>query len=283
VIRVLDVKSLKLGGEIAANGPLAALSQMENELAWIILDHAKLNHNISREQFKERSRKVPNDAYAAFIRGLMSTEEDEQVRLYRRAVELYPSFPEAQHYLGRYLYRLGDCQGTVRHLGLASDYRPAFLENQFIIGNCSMKLSDLATAQHAYLALLALKPSAHTLNNLALARLKSGDIDVAIADLVRAHDMDKADSTIEMNLAVARYLQGNLPEARALLEELDHSHPDRSVVQYLLSLILRKQGENDRADGLLAQSRSLDPGVEGMGQIDPRNLVRAFTVWDEQK
>lgn len=283
VIRVLDVKSLKLGGEIAANGPLSALAQMENELAWIILDHAKLNQGISRDKYKEKSRTIPNDAYAAFIRGWIAPEEDEQVRFFRKSVELYPAFPEAHHYLGRYLHRIGDCQGAVRHLGLASEYRAAYLEDQFIIGNCSMKLNDQATAQRAFLALLAVKQSAHALNNLALARLKSGDIGLAIQDLVRAHEMDAADSTIELNLAVAQYLKGNLPAARILLEELDHSHPDRSVIQYLLSLILRQQGDIDRANGLLAKSRSLDGGVEGMGQVDPRNFVRAFTAWEDGK
>lgn len=52
-MRVLDIKTLKLSGEITANGPLSALPQMENELAWMLLTNAGLERAGSRGGFSK--------------------------------------------------------------------------------------------------------------------------------------------------------------------------------------------------------------------------------------
>jgi hypothetical protein len=48
-VRVLDLMTLKLSGEIVANGPVSATPQMENELAWLILSNVGLDRGGTRE------------------------------------------------------------------------------------------------------------------------------------------------------------------------------------------------------------------------------------------
>jgi len=74
-LRILDVKNLKLGGEISANGPISAMPQMENELAWLILGNTGLQKGITREDFSRRMRRIPSAAYAPFIQVLMQAAE----------------------------------------------------------------------------------------------------------------------------------------------------------------------------------------------------------------
>ncbi len=279
-LRVLDVKSLKLGGEIIANGPLAALPQMENELAWLLLSNSGLDGTYPREKFRERVRTVPNAAYAVFVQSLSSSDQTEQIDLLLKAVLIHPDFPEAQSQLGRYYYLQGDCSQTIRHLSKVGARRTSFLEDQFLVGNCHLKQNEFEQAIHAYATILAFTESAQALNNSAVASLLNGDSTLAGQSLVEARNLAKSDPTIALNLAIVRHLQGNEGAARSLLEELDRTHSDRGMVQYLLNLVLSAQGEHDKASDALAQAKRLGTDPEKLRAQDPKSWTRLFSSWD---
>jgi hypothetical protein len=104
-IRILDVKNLKLSGEMAANGPLSAMSQMENELGWLILSNTGLQKGLSREDFSRRRRKIPNAEYASFIQSFSAAGRNEQMRLLQKTVNGFKEFPEAHFYLARLYFQ----------------------------------------------------------------------------------------------------------------------------------------------------------------------------------
>ena len=66
-LRVLDLKSMRLSGPIVANGSAAALPQLENELAWVILSARRPQRSHLAGEFRARTRAIPNKAYAYFI------------------------------------------------------------------------------------------------------------------------------------------------------------------------------------------------------------------------
>ncbi len=74
-LAVLDTRTLKTGGRITGNGSLAALPQIENDLAWLILSNNGLSGGLSREQFRLRARTMPNSAYARHVAGLLNKKE----------------------------------------------------------------------------------------------------------------------------------------------------------------------------------------------------------------
>lgn len=74
-LTVLDARSLRIGGGITGNGPLAALPQIENDLAWLILANNGLNGSLSREKFRLKARTTPNSAYARYVIDLTARNE----------------------------------------------------------------------------------------------------------------------------------------------------------------------------------------------------------------
>jgi hypothetical protein len=69
-LQVLTMDKINLSGEISATGPLAMLAQMENELAWMILQNNGLESSISREVFRERTRRSDLSEFADHIDSL---------------------------------------------------------------------------------------------------------------------------------------------------------------------------------------------------------------------
>ncbi len=279
-LHVLDMKSLKLGGELAAGGPMETLPQMENELAWGILDSSGLNAVYSRQKFIERTRAIPNAAYAAFIQGLSRSEPDEQISLFKKAVGLYPDFTEANFLLGRYFYRQGDCAGAIQHLEKVGSAHRDYLENQFIVGNCHLKQNENAAAVRAYSTILSFTSSAQVLNNEGVANMRKGDLTLAAQNLVEAHALAPRDPTIGINLALVRHLQGNEPAARDLILELEPLHPNRGMAQYLLSLVLDAQGEKEKSSEASVKAERLGADLNRLRSEDARGLARIFTSWE---
>lgn len=276
-IRVLDTKSMKLSEEIVASGSLESLPGMENELAWSILPHSAATTDFTRDKFRERGREIPNAAYAAFIQSLASVEQDEEIRLLERAVELHPNFPEARYYLGRYYYEQGDYSATIRHLKVVGNRRPSFPEDQFIMGNCYLNLNELDDAVRCYSAVLATIQSAHALNNLGVANTLKGDYPLAVQNLAEALVHSDTDPQITLNLAVARHLQGDESSARALLETLERSHSARGVVQYVLSLVLGSLGETEQSDRALNQAKDLGADPKNLSTEGPKGWMHLFS------
>ncbi len=98
-LRVFHLRTLKLSGEMTANGPLSALPQMENELAWMILSNVGLEKSGTRADFQKRTRKATNEAYACYIQSFGSSSKTSQIRLLKKAIELYRDFPKAHFQL----------------------------------------------------------------------------------------------------------------------------------------------------------------------------------------
>lgn len=278
-LRVLDVKGMKLGEEIVVGGPSIAMPQIENELAWLILTNAGLSKAYSRASFRERTRQIPNPAYACFVRSLSQSEAEEQVKLLSQAIELFPDFPEAHARLGAYYYLQGDCAKSIPHLERAGGRNSVNLDNQFRLGTCFLKQGESEQAIRSFTAVLAFVKSPQVMNNLGVAYLRKGDYTLAAESLIEARNAAHAEPTILTNLALARHLLGDSEGARAILEEVARLDPKRGMVQFMLGLVCRKQGDEERAASAMAQARRMGIDPEKLNAEDPRTWARPFTSW----
>ncbi|NWG13126.1 MAG: tetratricopeptide repeat protein [Acidobacteria bacterium] len=281
-LQVLDLKTMRKGGAVSASGPLSFLSQMENELAFNLISNAGLDPPVSREAFKKRTRTVPNSAFAALIASLESTNEEDQVLALRRAVNLHPSYSEAQFRLGRYYYDSGDCESAIRYLEPARRRPARYLESQFLLGVCYLKKDLAAEAARSFASIVSARPSAAALNNLAVAELRRGDYAVAAEHLLEAQRLSRSDPAVLLNLAILRYLQGNVEAARSLLEQADALQPNRPRVLYLLSGALEACGETEKADEALARARQLGADPAALESEDPRRWCRLSEAFDQR-
>ena len=280
-LRMLDLKTMKLSGEITANGPVSALPQLENELAWLILSDGGHNGALTRADFKARSRAVPDKAYAYFISCLSVTDESQRFNLLQKALEQHRNFPQAAFLLGANSYRSGDCAKAIQQLKTALGGAQYFLEAEFMLGTCYLRQNNPAEAIPALRAIVERGyPAVEVLNNLGVAYLRSGDHALAAQSLVQARRLAKADDlTAGMNLAVLRHMEGDGVALLALLEELVQAHPEQGMLQYLFGRALDSQGQGERAAAARENAAKLGINAEKIAQQDPRTWTRLYTAW----
>jgi Flp pilus assembly protein TadD len=279
VMHVLDLKSMKLGNEITTSGSSIALPQMENELAWEILNQKGLARSVSRDKYRERTRTIPNLPYTYYVRSLGQNDPEARLKLSLKAVEMYSDLPEAQFYLGNHYYKKDDCQRAVRHLQQARTKPPQYLETQFMLGICYAKQGSFSDAARAFSNIIPYARPPEVLNNAGTSYLRAGDFQPAIQYLAEAQSLAKNDAVIAINLAISHHLQGNQAEALAVLSEALKYQPSVGILHYLMGVVLAAQGENARAEAAMQQASQLgiDPGrLRGK---DPRTLAQILPLW----
>jgi tetratricopeptide (TPR) repeat protein len=269
-VRVLDVKALKLGGEMVANGPFTALTQMENELAWLILSNNSLAPAYSRERFQGRTRKVPNTAYAYYVQSFEASGEDDKLHLLLKAVEIYRDFPEAQFRIGSLYFNRGNCGSAIPHLALGRGSKSTQLDGDFMRGTCYIQVDQPTLAIQTLWNLLQVSRSAEVLNNLGVAYLRKGDTALAVSSFMDARNLARTDSTVLLNVSLIRHLQGNDTAARSVLEDAVQLHPKNGMLQFLTGIVLKTQGDNERALAAIAKARELGVNTEKLQAEDPK-------------
>ena len=278
-VRVLDVKGLRMGGDMAANGPLSALPQLENELAWMILTNMGLRAASSREIFQQRTRKIPNAAFAYFVQSWDASNDVDQLNLLLKAVGLHPDFPQAQFQIGRLYYHGGDYARAIPHLALAGGQPGTAMECNFMLGNCYLQKDQVQQAIQAYAPVLQVSRRYEVLNNLGVANLRRGDLEQALSLFLEAGSLARTDATVSLNLAIARHAQGNDNLALAGLEAAVKSHPQNGMLHFVLSYLLKAQGQTDRAADSLGRARRLGINVDKLQLDDSKSWLRPLLTW----
>ncbi|MGD0307655.1 MAG: tetratricopeptide repeat protein [Acidobacteriota bacterium] len=278
-VRVLNLKSLKLGGEHVANGPVAALPQLENELAWVLLSETYPDLKLSREEFRARTRTVPNQPFSDFVGCLSVGDDSERAKRVQKTVELYRDFPQASYLLGEYYFGLGDWARSMQYLQPALKGPQNFLETEFMLGTCYLKLEDPSNAVEAYNSLLSRSQSLEAFNNLGVAYLRKGDFPQAARALSQARGFSESNASVILNLAIANRLRGDEAAALAFLEQAVGAHPDQGMIQYLYSLMLDKRGEPEKAARALDVARKLGIDVEKLPRQDPLTWTQIYLTW----
>jgi hypothetical protein len=262
-LRAFDLHRLGLGGEVAAHGPAAALPEAENELAWNLLATAGLCEKCSREGFRSSTRRIPNNAYAAFIQGLLAPDEDEQVRWMQKAVGLYRGFPQAQYRLGKHFAGAGDCPAAIRHLETVRGDRTLPLDSLIILGTCQLNEAKLDPAVQSLTAYLSFRRDAVALNNAGVAYLRKGDHALAAEYLASARAEAPSNAAILTNMAVLRFVQGNPPALVSLIRESGEAARASGLLQFLLGEGLERMGDGPGAVEAWKRARLLgvDPAA----------------------
>jgi len=278
-LRILNMKSMKLGPGITASGVAASLPQMENQLAWDVLSGLGLSGNIARDEHRRRTRSIPNEAFSLFVRSFSVPDEDERAKMLERAVELHGDYPEAQYRLGRYYFQEGDCAKALSALAVAGREEQFLLHSKFMTGTCYLKQDALPEAIRAYSHVLALARPYEVFNNLAVAYLRQGDYPLAIANLLDARKLSPDDLTIELNLALARHLDGNHQAAREILDQSIRKHPNNGMLRYLLGLVLSDLLDIPGAEAALQQAKSLGADPQKLQSQELKSWARIFSSW----
>jgi len=158
----------------------------------------------------------------------------------------------------------------------------SFLENQFMLGTCYLRLDNLAEAIQAYYAFAARAQSLEVFNNLGVAYLRKGDFPQAVQNLIEARKLAGSDVTVGLNLALLRHLEGDELSALAILEDVVKAHPEQGMVQYLYSVALASRGEQQKAAAALEEAMRLGIEPEKLKRQDPKSWTRVFPTWNRR-
>jgi len=277
-LRILDVKNLKLSGEITANGPMSALAQMENELAWLLLSNTGLQKGVPRQDFSRRTRKIPNVSYASFIQSFNASGRNNQIRLLQKAVEGFREFPEAHLQLGTLYFQLGDWSNALTHLSRGAGEES--MEYEFMLGTCYVQRGQPVQAIQSLSVVLSASRSLRVLNNIGVAYLRNGDITQALNAFIEARNLARSDVTATMNLGIAWHLQGNDAAAATALEGVAKAHPKNGMLQFLLGLVLNRIGEGEKAAAAMTRAKDLGLNIDKLQLEDPKTWCLVHTAWE---
>jgi Flp pilus assembly protein TadD len=141
---------------------------------------------------------------------------DEAIFYYRRAVDLFPEFPEAHSNLGILLASQGDHDGALSEYQTAARLDPELVAAQVNVG---IELAQRGAYDDAYrvlnraVALDSSNPSAHY--NLGLALAARGDADKARQSFETAVRLDPNNADAHNNLGILLAQKGDLSSAIA--------------------------------------------------------------------
>jgi tetratricopeptide (TPR) repeat protein len=277
-VQVLDVKSLKLSGEMIANGPLSVLPQLENELAWMILTNMSLERVATREEFQERTRSVPNSAYALFIQSLSIIDDNKKLRLLLKAVDEHNDFPKAHLQIGRLYYQKDTYDRALLHLSQGYPGNEMSREDAFMLGTCYLMTSQPVEAIRIYEQMLQVSRTFEVLNNIGVAYYRKGNPILGLNALMEAKQLAQKNAAILLNLALARHLQGNDQAALLVLEGAVQLNPKSGMLQYMLGYLLKIKGEDGKAAAANERAKSLGVDFLKLKADDPKSWFRPILI-----
>jgi Flp pilus assembly protein TadD/SAM-dependent methyltransferase len=206
----------------------------------------------------------------------------EAAQLYRGLVARSPDHPDATHFLGLCLVRLGKREEGRQLLERSVRLAPGnamFRQNYAVV---LLEGGDLAAAERELREIVVLEPAnAGAANNLGYCLLERGDVEGAIAALTRSVAADARNPMAHNNLGNALRAKA---EPRAALESYRCAvalAPGFADAHYNLAMALRDLGD---ARGALEAARAAmhcAPGQRPAWQLFAQLLAPLrFTAWD---
>ena len=281
-VRLIDMKTMKQGSEFTVSGTTATLPVMENELAWMIYSSVAQTRALSREQFRERMRRVPNSAYAGYIESLNVFGENQQIQLLEKAIKEHADFAEARFRIGRIYYQKRDYARALPHVEYGRKLPGGRFQSDFMIGTCRLQLGEITQAIEEYTRLLSLTVHVAAMNNLAIAHIRNGDNVLALRVLTDALAQYPDDPAIFINLAIANYLAGNVPVAIKSVEDAVSSYPGNGMLYFLSSFLMNEDGNEDRASADMSQAARFGVDVDRLLSEEPKAWMRVILNWMEE-
>jgi len=198
---VLDVTGLKLDAPLEQQGDMARLPDMINHLAWKVTRQIDPTYAVEESTFVAADRKLPSDAFADYIQGLVADAPPQRVQDLRDAVRLDPNFAPAWLALGRAYFANQDYEQAAATLGHLSKNDPNALEADFYRGLACFYTGNYRVAEDAFAFVSTRLPLPEVVNNQGVAASRRGkDAGALFQQAVTA---DPRDPDYHFNLAVA--------------------------------------------------------------------------------
>jgi Tfp pilus assembly protein PilF len=195
------------------------------------------------------------DANESYIRGLMSGNPEQRMKLFTQAAKLDDHFSQPNFQLGRMLFLRKDYKTAAQWLEKVTKNDSHFEEASFLLGICRYQQGDFDSAARQFRTVLADLPLNEVYNNLGAALSRRND-PAAGENFKKALEGDDGDPDYWFNLGYFLWKQGKFSEAAEKFRAaLDRSREDQEATAML--------GRCIKMDG----PRPGDPRSEGRERI----------------
>jgi tetratricopeptide (TPR) repeat protein len=262
-LSILDLKNNQLGPSIKESGSLEELQDVAGRLAWHALKYLAPDFFLTLDAFLHQFPAIPNIALENYVRGLMETDRNLQIRFFRQADKAYPNYPDAIFQLGRSYYQLKDYATSVLWLQRLTRVNKNTSAARFLLGLDHLYLRNYDKALNELQQLSETFPLNEVLCNLGIALSFRGMTEKAEAAFQRALEGDPSDADFLFNLAYHLWRSGNFAEAVTALKTLVEQDRQDGEAYYLLFKCEQALGKTAEAKTAYTQAKELAPRVEG--------------------
>ncbi len=252
--RLLDLQHMRPGPEYRESGALADLSLLQQKLAWQFV-HLLAPQSATTEQAFLASRPpVRTDAVESYIRGLLATAPDQQMKLFTQAARLDSRFSQPCFQLGRILFGHKSYKESAQWLERVTRGDSHYMEARYLLGICRYYAGEFEPAVKLFQEVAAEVPLNEVYNNLGAAQLRRND-NAAVANFRKALEGDEADPDYWFNVGYALWKQGDFQTAAANFRAVLARTPDDMEATILLGRCLRREGPTSSDTKLAGRER----------------------------
>ncbi|HEY7307488.1 MAG TPA: tetratricopeptide repeat protein [Bryobacteraceae bacterium] len=236
----LDLRKLHQGPDLSEAGKLSDLSRLEQHLAWQSLKYLDPGTNRPLEDFLSPRKFTRVDAEESYIRGLLSTSQDQQQKWFAQALALDPRFVSPAFELGKLFLRRKDYRQALQWLGRVPDSDSRYPDARFKMGLSAYAAGEYSAAANYFRDVLKQFPMNEVYNNLGAAESQL-NMPAAAGEFRHALDGDPNDSVYLFNLGAALLRAGSFDEAAKRLQGVLDRNADDQETQQLLDHARRRE------------------------------------------
>lgn len=254
-VHVIDLKKLHEGPGFTNDGPLENLSQMETQLAWMILHRLAPESAPSEEAFLHDRAPVRVEAMENYVRGLMASNTEQKIKLFTQAAKLDEHFSQPNFQLGRLAFGKKDYKTAGQWLAKVTKGDSHFLEGAFLRGICKYHEGDFDAAADQFRMVANEIPLNEVFNDLGAALSRKNDAS-ATEQFNKALDGDQGDPDYWFNVGYSLWKQGKFDLAAANFRAVLDRSPSDQEATTMLGYCLKMEGP-----------RAGDPRSEGRERL----------------
>lgn len=254
-LHVIDLKKFRESPVLEQLGPLENLSQMEVNLVWMVQHELAPDSVPPLADFIKSRPVVKVEAMESYVRGLMTSNPEQQIKLFLQSAKLDDRFSEPAFQLGRLYFQRREYKTAAVWLAKVSKTDSHYMEGLFLLGICRYYENDFDGAIEEFRTVLAELPLNEVYNNLGAALSRKND-PAAAGNFQKALEGDQADPDYWFNLGFALWKQREFTQAAEKFRAtLERSANDQDAT-FFLGRCLRQEGP-----------RAGDPRSEGRERI----------------
>ncbi len=238
---VLDRKRLREGPVFTEAGALEELSLLESRLAWQCLHFFQPKSFPSEADYLQNRPPVRIDAVEGYIRGLLSSSPEQQVKLFVQSAKLDPRYSEPNFQLGRMAFAKREYRVAQAWLEKVAESDSHYHESRFLLGLCQYYEGDFDGAARSLQLVASKVPLNEVFNNLGAAQCRRNRPE-AVENFRKALEGDESDPDYWFNVGYALWKSGKPLEAVRDFEAVLDRSPNDAEAQALLVRCRRGEG-----------------------------------------